>query len=160
MRIFLAAVAFSAAAAPCVAQHHAADDGYRVCAAEQTEQGRTIVRAACGDIGASGFRSMSFASPAELESARAAREAYMQSIETYAACVSGFIEAQQRPGAPADSLAPDQAACAHSWAEEQATEAVRNFGRACIDFSNRSMTDASLSPWSGECYPPVSGNNG
>ncbi len=160
MRTFLAAIAFATIAAPCVAQQFAASDGYRVCAAEQTEQGRAIVRAACGDIGPSGFESASFASLAELETARGAREAFTQSIETYAACVSDFIDAQRHPGAPADSLAPDQAACAHSWAEEQATEAVRNYGRACIDFSNRSMTDARLSPWSGECYPSVSGNNG
>ena len=57
-------------------------------------------------------------------------------------------------------LAPDQAACAHSWAEEQATQAVRDYGRACIAYSNRSMTDSSLTPWSGACYPTTTGNNG
>lgn len=160
MRIFLATLTVAALAAPGSAQQYAASDGYRVCAAAQTEQGRDIVRQACGDIARPGFDTASFASLAELETARAARETYIRGINAYTACVSDFIDAQRRPGSPADSLAPDQAACAHSWAEEQATVAVRTYGRACVDFSNRSMTDSSLTPWSGECYPSVSGDNG
>jgi hypothetical protein len=159
MRIFLAAIAFSAVAAPCVAQQYTADDGYRVCAAEQTEQGRAVVRTACGDLQRPDIPAV-LTSLADLESARAARGSFTQEIDTYATCVSDFIGSYRQPGGDAASLAPDQAACAHSWAEEQATEAVRAFGRACIDFSNRSMMDSRLSPWSGECYPPVSGDDG
>ncbi|WP_340692125.1 hypothetical protein [Hyphomonas sp.] len=159
MRIFLAALAFATAAAPCVAQQYAANDGYRVCAAEQTEQGRAVVRTACGDVQRLDMPA-ALTSLADLESARAARESFTREIDTYATCVSDFIGSYRRPGGDAASLAPDQAACAHSWAEEQATEAVRAFGRACIDFSNRSMMDSRLSPWSGECYPPVSGDKG
>jgi hypothetical protein len=160
MRTILTALGFALVAAPAFAQQYASDGGYRVCPDQQTQQGRDTVRHACGDMPAATLGSAFLASLAELEAARSQSEAYTQSVDTYAACVSDFIDAQRRPGAPAESLAPDQAACAHSWAEEQATEAVRAFGRACVDFSNRSMTDANLTPWSGACYPAVSGDNG
>ena len=62
--------------------------------------------------------------------------------------------------APADSPAPDQAACAHSWAEDQATQAVRDFGKACVNFSNRSMMDRAIAPWSGDCYPSADNGRG
>jgi len=153
-------IALGMVAAPAFAQQYASSDGYRVCAGPQTQQGQNAVRQTCGDMPAATLGSASFASLDELEAARRQSAAYTQTVDIYAACVSNFIDAERRPGASAESLAPDQAACAHSWAEEQATEAVRAFGRACVDFSNRSMTDASLTPWSGACYPALPGDKG
>ena len=150
MRIMLAALALASGPLTATAQQAIPSNGYRVCAPEQTMQGRTIVREACGDL----------VQPDFAEAAGEARETFLAEITAYAACVSGFIDAARQPGMPADSLAPDQAACAHSWAEEQATQAVRDYGRACIAYSNRSMMDSSLTPWSGACYPTATGNNG
>ncbi len=160
MRIMLAALAFASGGLSATAQPPVPSDGYRVCAPEQTMQGRTIVRDACGDLVQPDFAAATYTSLAELEAGGEARAAFLAEITAYAACVSGFIDAARQPGMPADSLAPDQAACAHSWAEEQATQAVRDYGRACIAYSNRSMTEAALTPWSGACYPAATGNNG
>jgi len=160
MRSLLSALALASLAAPCLAQVSTASDGYRVCAPEQTAQGRAIVRQACGDLVPPEAPAPYFTSLDALESARAVREAYVARITAYTACVSDFIETHHQPGAPATSLAPDQAACAHSWAEDEATQAVREFGRACIDFSNRTVMDSRLTPWSGECYPAMPGNSG
>lgn len=160
MRIMLAVLALASGPLTAAAQQAIPSNGYRVCAPEQTMQGRTIVREACGDLVQPDFADAGFASVSELEAAGEARETFLAEITAYAACVSGFIDAARQPGMPADSLAPDQAACAHSWAEEQATQAVRDYGRACIAYSDRSMMDSSLTPWSGACYPTATGNNG
>ncbi|MEZ5946392.1 MAG: hypothetical protein R3C13_04330 [Hyphomonas sp.] len=159
MKRLAVAVLALAAALPAGAQQYAShgDYDYRVCQPAMTDQGKRVVEDACGVLRAPSFTGARFASLSELESARAEREAFTDQVDTYGACVSAFINSYRRPGAPADSPAPDQAACAHSWAEDQATQAVRDFGKACVDFSNRSMVDRSLSPWSGECYPVVSG---
>lgn len=149
----LAALSLMLAAVPATAQTIAANDGYRVCPAEKTREGVSVVQDACGALERPDFAGAAFSTLAELETARARRDAFRSDVDAYGQCVSDFITAHQRPGMPADSKAPDQAACAHSWAEDQATEAVREFGRACIDFSNRSMTDARITPWDGACYP-------
>jgi hypothetical protein len=148
MRIFLAALL----ALPMLAGQAAADT-YRTCPAATTEQGRSIVSAACGALSAPDFTAASFTSPLDLDAARGERDAFLARVDAYAACVSDFIDRSRQPGMSADSLTPDQAACAHSWAEDQATEAVRTFGRACIDYANRSVMDARLTPWTGACYP-------
>ena len=160
MRNLLSALVFAALAAPCLAQGSDASDDYLVCAPEQTAQGRAIVRQACGDLDVAEASAPYFTSLDELESARASREAYIARITDYASCVSDFIESHHQPGTASASLAPDQAACAHSWAENEATQALREFGRACIDFSNHTVMDARLTPWSGECYPAMPKGSG
>lgn len=160
MRSLLSALVFAALAAPCLAQGSDASDDYLVCAPEQTAQGRAIVRQACGDLDVPEAFAPYFTSLDELESARAIREAYRARIIDYAACVSDFIESHHQPGTSPASLAPDQAACAHSWAENEATQAMREFGRACVDFSNRTVMDSRLTPWSGECYPDMPKRSG
>ncbi|MEZ5997141.1 MAG: hypothetical protein R3B98_00410 [Hyphomonas sp.] len=160
MKRLAVAVLALAAAMPAGAQQYASHDDYRVCQAALTDQGKRVVANDCGVLKAPDFAGAHFDSLSDLETARAAREAFTAEVDTYGACVSAFIDSYRRPGAPADSPAPDQAACAHSWAEDQATQAVREFGKACIDFSNRSMTDRTLTPWSGECYPAVSSGRG
>ena len=110
MRIMLAALALASGALTATAQPPVPSDGYRVCAPEQTMQGRTIVREACGDLVQPDFAEGGFASLSELEAAGEARETFLAEITAYAACVSGFIDAARQPGMPADSLAPDQAA--------------------------------------------------
>jgi hypothetical protein len=157
----LTALAFLAAL-PASAQQFAGlgKQEYRVCPVTQTERGRAAVAAQCGDLKAPNFAGASFRSIADLETARLEREAFTSQVSAYGRCVTAFINAYRRPGAPADSTAPDEAACAHAWAEDQATETVRAYGRACIDYSNRSMIDRKLSLWSGACYPAASGTPG
>jgi hypothetical protein len=160
MRIVLASVLMASMALPTLAQQSTSASDYRVCAADQTELGRDAVRQSCGDLRPPAFPSTPLASYSDVEEWRAARDTFTLEVTTYASCVTEFIDSYRKGGASATSLAPDQAACAHAWAEEQATEAVRAYGRACIDFSNRSMMDAALTPWSGACYPAVPGDNG
>ncbi|MCA8900993.1 MAG: hypothetical protein KDA53_07045 [Hyphomonas sp.] len=159
MRAILAA-ALALAALPASAQQFAAYDGYRVCQKAMTDAGIRVVAEACGVLKTPDFSGAEFSSLTDLESARDTREAFTQQVDTYGACVSAFIDSYRRPGAPADSPAPDQAACAHSWAEDQATQAVRDFGKACVNFSNRSMMDRAIAPWSGDCYPSADNGRG
>lgn len=160
MRSLLSVLALASLAGPGLAQGSADGDSYRVCAPAQTAQGRAIVRQACGDLAAPVARATYFTSLDELESARVVRESYVARIKTYAACVSDFIDSHRQPGAVATRLDADRAACAHSWAEDEATQAVREFGRACIDFSNRTVMDSRLTPWYGECYRNDPRDNG
>ena len=83
------------------------------------------------------------------------RDTFLGEVAAYGKCVSVLIDGWSRPGISAASDRPDKAACAHSWAEDQATEAVRGFGRACIDYANRSVMDIRLTPYEGACYPAV-----
>lgn len=128
---------------------------YRTCAPEISEQGRGIVAKTCGSLAVPDFSGVEFQSEAELADARDLRDAFLSGVKGYGRCVSDFITAQQQPGMPADSFAPDQAACAHSWAEDQATETVRSFGQACVAYADRSLMDMRLTPYEGPCYPVV-----
>lgn len=154
----LLAVCLFAAAGTASAQQYASNSGYRVCSAPQTTQGLNVVATQCGHLARPDFSNAEFNSLGELEAARIKRESFSGNVSDYNRCVSSFINSFRRPGAPADSKAPDQAACAHSWAQDQATQAVREYGKACINYSNKSMLDAKIQPWSGECYP-TSGND-
>jgi hypothetical protein len=161
-KLAMAALSIACLAPAASAQQYAAygSSSYRVCPVSQTTEGLSVVQQQCGDLRRPDFTAISFSSVAELEAARIKREAFTTEVSAYNRCVSAFINAFRRPGAPADSAAPDQAACAHSWAEDQATQSVREYGKACIEFSNRSMIDAALQPWSGECYPSLGKNQG
>jgi len=125
---------------------------YRTCPIDQTLEGIEVVQPACGTVERPNVPT-SYQSLADLRSAQSTRDRFRSQVANYGACVSDFIDDQRRPGADATSRAPDQAACAHAWAEQQATELVREVGYACIDFSNRSMTDKTIAPWSGDCFP-------
>ena len=160
MKFFFVAAALAVCALPATAQAYAANNGYRVCAPEQAAQGLSVVKETCGELQSPDFANVAFGSEAEVEAARIKREGFTTQVSTYNRCVTQFINSYRRPGAPADSTAPDQAACAHSWAEDQATQAVRDYGKACVDFSNRSMTDSKIAPWSGECYPSIGNDRG
>lgn len=158
MKIVLAALAMTLATGSATAQQYASADGYRVCPQAQTVQGIDVVKQACGSLKPPSFSNASFASLSELKAAEAERKAFEVQVAEYGNCVTSFINSYRRPGADANSKAPDQAACAHAWAQDQATEVVRDYGRACVDFSNRSMTDGTIDPWSGACYPAVAGS--
>ncbi len=160
MKIAFAAAALVFVAGSATAQQYAANEAYMVCPAAQTNEGLRVVEDACGVLKAPTFDKAGFSSLAELESARTTRESFTAKVDEYGQCVTQFINSYRRPGADANSKAPDQAACAHSWAEDQATKAVRDYGRACVAFSNRSMTDSTIKPWSGECYPSAGKGQG
>ncbi len=153
MKTTLAALVFSVSAMSASAQQYAASQDFMTCPQSQTDEGLDVVKAACGSISRPNFSTLNIMTLSDLEAAQLQREAFNARVDEYGACITQFINSYRRPGAPADSKAPDQAACAHAWAEDQATQSVREFGRACIAFSDRSMIDRSIEPWSGACYP-------
>ena len=132
---------------------------YRTCPADVTNQGIAVVETQCGALERPSIP-QSFQTLTEVRSAQAQRDAFADRVSRYGSCVTTFINSYRRPGADANSKAPDQAACAHAWAQNQATELVCQVGFACIDFSNRTMVDQSLEPWSGECFPTVAPEQG
>ena len=152
MRLALAA-AFFLAGFNAGAEPPGAAGDYRTCSPAASEQGRGVVAEACGTLSIPDFTGVQFESAEEVDAGRTLRDAFLRDVEIYSACVSDFIAAQQQPGRSAASDAPDKAACAHSWAEDEGTDVVRGFGRACIDFANRSVMDIRLTPYEGACYP-------
>jgi hypothetical protein len=160
MKIALSALTLILCAGTATAQQFASADGYRTCPQAQTNQGLSVVEDTCGKLIPPSFSSVSFNSLTELQNAAETRDAFTQRVSEYGNCVSRFIDSYRRPGADANSKAPDQAACAHSWAQDQIVQTTRDYGRACIDFSNRSMMDSTIEPWSGSCYPSAGSQNG
>lgn len=147
------------ATATASAQQYAAND-YRVCPNPQTQRGLTVVESACGKITPPDFVPGSITSLSELQAAEQSRDAFKQRVADYGTCITSFINSYRRPGADATSTAPDEAACAHAWAEDQVTQTVIDYGRTCVEFSNLSMMDSRIQPWSGECYPAVDQSGG
>lgn len=140
------------------AQVMASADGYRVCSQDATQTGIKVSAEVCGTIKAPDFSNLTIQSRSELQSLALQRDTFRRDVATYGQCITQLINSYRRPGAPADSLVPDQAACAHSWAQDQATQVVRAYGKACIDYSNRSMIDADLEIYDGSCHPTASAN--
>ncbi|MEM1086663.1 MAG: hypothetical protein AAGH90_02970 [Pseudomonadota bacterium] len=140
------------------AQVMASADGYRVCAPEATQTGIRVASEQCGTLRAPNFSGVSIQSRDQLQSLETQREVFRSDVAAYGQCITQLINSYRRPGAPADSLVPDQAACAHSWAQDQATQVVRDYGKACIDYSNRSMMDSDLEIYDGACYPVAKSN--
>lgn len=159
MKSALAAILFISGAASASAQVYAAND-YRTCPQQQTQKGLSVVETACGKVVRPNFTPGTINTLAQLQSSQAERDSFKTRVADYGTCITEFINSYRRPGADASSSAPDEAACAHAWAEDQVTQSVVEFGRSCIEFSNRSMTDTSIDPWSGECYPQVSETGG
>lgn len=160
MKLLFAALTTLLVALPAAAQQYAAADTYRVSPQSETSKGIEVVTQQCGALRRPDFSLTQFGSLSELQAAEAQRVQFSTQVSDYGVCVTQFINSYRRPGAPANSKAPDQAACAHSWAEDQATQTVREYGRACVDFSNRSMMDSRIRPWSGECYPVAGSGHG
>ncbi len=154
MKSALAAILFISGAASASAQVYAAND-YRTCPQPQTQQGLSVVESACGKIIRPDFTPGAINSLAELEAAQSERDGFKTRVADYGTCITEFINSYRRPGADASSTAPDEAACAHAWAEDQVTQSVVEYGRTCVEFSNRSMRDTNIEPWSGDCYPKV-----
>lgn len=160
MKSLILAFALLGAAMPAMAQQYAANDEYRVCAPAATNAGVEAARTACGVVLAPDFSALQINSESELKSFETRRDGFRTEVDAYGQCVTQLINSYRRPGAPADSPVPDQAACAHSWASDQATQVVRQFGKACIDYSNRSMMSPDLPPYDGACYPSAGNARG
>ncbi len=162
MKSFLTAIAIAlplVISLPASAQQYASAGEYKTCSASQTRLGMDAVRDRCGTLikptvpGA-------LNSEAELVAALAGRDAFQSSVDAYGNCVTEFIDSFRRPGADANSTSPDEAACAHAWAEDAVTQNVMEVGRACIDYSNRAVLDPELADYSGACYPDFGSDRG
>jgi hypothetical protein len=154
------AIALFLSALPAGADPPQAAGDYRTCAPEVSELGRGAVAEACGTLAVPDFTGVQFQSAEELESGRMLRDQFLGEVEAYGRCISVLIDASSRPGIPAAVRSADQAACAHSWAEDQATDVVRRYGQACVDYANRSVMDYRLLPYDGPCYPVVEEGEG
>lgn len=160
MKSVISGLAIVLAASTATAQQFASADDYRTCPPAATAEGIDVVRNQCGALTPPRFAETRFSSLTELRAAEAERDAFTVAVDAYGNCVTAFINSYRRPGADANSTAPDKAACAHSWAQDQISQSIMDYGRACIDFSNRSMTDTSIAPWSGSCYPSLGAETG
>lgn len=163
MKSAILAIALVAAAPLATAQQIAAANGYTTCPAAATNDGLEVVKSKCGDINTKvpDFANASISSMTELRTMMAKRDGFRQDVSAYGVCVTEFINSYRRPGADANSKAPDQAACAHAWAEDQSTQIVRDFGKACIDFSNKTMMDTEMEDYLGnDCFLTAGTGNG
>lgn len=160
MKIAILALALATAGPLASAQQIAAANGYTTCPADATQEGRTVVQEQCGSLTAPDFADMSISNMDQLRTAMAKRDGFRSDVKSYGVCVTQFINSYRRPGADANSKAPDQAACAHAWAENQSTQIVRQFGKACIDFSNKTMMSSELEDYLGnDCYLSAASNS-
>jgi len=161
MKKAIFALALVAAAPFASAQQIAAANGYTTCPASATTEGLEVVKTQCGSLSAPDFANMQISSMTDLRTAMAKRDGFRSDVKQYGVCVTQFINSYRRPGADANSKAPDQAACAHAWAEDQSTQLVRDFGKACIDYSNNTMMDTNLEDYLGnDCYLTAGTGNG
>ena len=162
MKSFLTAIAIGLpliVSLPVSAQQYASAGEYKTCSAAQTRLGMDAVRDRCGTLIKPSV-SATLNSEAELNAALAGRDAFQASVDAYGGCVTEFINSFRRPGADANSTTPDEAACAHAWAEDAVTQTVLEVGRACVDYSNRSVLDPELVDFSGACYPDFGSDRG
>ena len=161
MKTAIFALTLALAAPLASAQQIAAANGYTTCPATQTNDGIEVVKAQCGALTAPDFAGISIKNMTELRAAMAKRDGFRNDVKSYGVCVTQFINSYRRPGADANSQAPDQAACAHAWAEDQSTQIVREFGKACIDFSNKTMMDTNIPDYLGnDCYLTAASGQG
>ena len=142
------------------AQQYASTNGYRICAPSATQQGIQVASAHCGTVKAPDFSNLWIESSDQLQSLQTTRDTFRSEVTVYGQCITQLINSYRRPGAPADSQVPDQAACAHSWAQDQTTKVIREFGQACIDYSDRSVMDAEMETYTGACYPSAGNGRG
>ena len=135
-----------------ISQFAAAAEDYRVCPAEQTAVGIATVQEQCGDLIKPDFGADEETTVSDIQSMSDERDAFRQDVVEYGQCVTAFINSYRRPGADATSTAPDEAACAHAWAEDQATESIREFGRMCFAFNDNALVYGEPG-FTGSCYP-------
>ncbi|MAK61283.1 MAG: hypothetical protein CMK09_09920 [Ponticaulis sp.] len=143
---------FGLSAAILFAPMMASAEEYRVCPAEQTAIGIETVKEACGDIIKPDFEVEGQTTLSDLRSMKEKRDAFRQEVTDYGNCVTAFINSYRRPGADATSTKPDEAACAHSWAQDQVTETIREFGRTCFAFNDAALVKGEQG-FAGNCYP-------
>lgn len=161
MKTAILALAIAAVGPFATAQHIAAANGYTTCPAAQTNDGIEVVKQQCGSLTTPDFAGLNISNMSDLRAAMAKRDGFRSDVKSYGVCVTQFINSYRRPGADANSKAPDQAACAHAWAEDQSTQIVRDFGKACIEFSNKTMIDSNVPDYLGnDCYLSAGTSNG
>lgn len=158
MKLALTALAF-AIALPASAQQFASAGEYRTCSPAQTRTGIEAVSQTCGTLTKPVIPAQ-FSSFAELQRALETRRVFRAEVQAYGQCVTDFINSYRRPGADANSTKPDEAACAHAWSQDAVTQTVMEVGRACIDYSDRSMMDSNLAVYDGACYPDFGSDRG
>jgi len=148
-------------AAGASAQQYASNEGYRVCSPAANQQGLKVASDSCGRLTAPNFSTINITSESDLRTLLVQRDTFRAEVKEYGQCVTQLINSFRRPGAPADSTVPDEAACAHSWAQDQQSKVVREFGSACNDYSNRSAMDSNIEFYDGrDCYLPVGSRQG
>ena len=135
-----------------VAPLTASAEDYRVCPAEQTAIGIETVKEKCGDISKPDLGVEGQTTLSDLRTMKEKRDAFRQEVTDYGTCVTEFINSYRRPGADATSTKPDEAACAHSWAQDQVTETIREFGRTCFAFNDAALVKGEQG-FTGACYP-------
>ena len=141
------------AALPAAADPVKMAGSYRTCTPEASEQGRGVVAGTCGMLAVPDFTGVAFQSAEDLANGAAMRDAFLQQVETYGQCVSELITSRLQHEDVADGFDADAAACAHAWAEDQATQVVRGYGQACLAYADRSIVDIRLTAYDGPCYP-------
>lgn len=143
---------FAVTATLCLSPLSAAAEDYRVCPPSQTATGIETVKEQCGDISKPDFGIEGQTTLGDIQTMKAERDAFRQDVVEYGKCVTAFINSYRRPGADASSTAPDEAACAHAWAEDQVTESIREFGRTCYAFNDAALVKGEQG-FTGSCYP-------
>jgi len=126
---------------------------FRVCTAEASQRGLSVVAEACGLLAVPDFSGVQFQSADDLATGTAMRDAFLGEVAAYGQCVSELITSRLENDDVADGFDANAAACAHAWAEDQATQVVRSYGQACIAYADRSIIDIRLTPYEGPCYP-------
>jgi hypothetical protein len=159
MKVKTALVAFALSAYSVSVAGIASADGYKTCPKKQTAVGLKTVRATCGALNKPNFRVDGRATLADIATLQRERDEFRVDVKEFGQCVTRFINSYRRPGADANSTAPDEAACAHAWAEEQLTESIREFGRSCYAFNDRANIKGAPS-FNGSCYPSFGGAGG
>lgn len=126
---------------------------FRICTADASQRGLSVVAEACGLLAVPDFSGVEFQSADDLTAGAAMRDAFLGEVAAYGQCVSELITSRLQHEDVADGYDADEAACAHAWAEDQATQVVRSYGQACIAYADRSIIDIRLPVYDGPCYP-------
>ena len=88
-----------------------------------------------------------------IEQMSAGVNAYLEALDDYGECSTEAIGTYRRPGANADSTAPDEIACAHAASEVKKTEAIRSYAQICERESNARVQRAQSNDAALDCYP-------
>lgn len=152
MKIKAIVIGMLMTASSATAQQMASAEDYRVCPPSQTQTGLETVRQQCGSLSAPDMKVDGIASLDQIASLSTKKDSFQSEVSAYGACVTSFINSYRRPGADANSTAPDEAACAHAWAEDQLTKANREFMFTCIAYQDQAAIKGEPE-FQGSCYP-------